>query len=198
MTTYQATVRHNMRAARRALTPTQQRIAANGLLNQVIRHRLYQQSRRLALYLPTDGEIDPTPIFHQALERGKQCYLPVLYRGGKNRLLFGRTLTLTNMTLNRFDIPEPEIAKFGWVFSNQLDLILAPLVAFDENGNRIGMGGGFYDRSLQHLRQKRNWQRPYILGLAHEFQRVESIGRNAWDIPLRGAITDQQTYDFRF
>lgn len=196
MASFQPTVRKNMRAARRALTPAQQRNAARGLLNQVLKHPLYQRSRRIAFYLPNDGEIDPTLALRKALDRNKECYLPVLYRGGENRLLFGRTLTLTNMGLNRFGIPEPNIAKYGWVFSNELDLILAPLVAFDDEGNRIGMGGGFYDSSLKHLRLNRNWQRPYVLGLAHEFQHVESIGRNAWDIPLRGAITDQQIYKF--
>ena len=185
-----------MRAARRTLTSTQQRNAARGLLNQVLKHPLYQRSRRIAFYLPNDGEIDPTLALQKALDRNKECYLPVLYLGGENRLLFGRTLTLTNMHLNRFGIPEPNIAKYGWVFSNELDLILAPLVAFDDEGNRIGMGGGFYDNSLKHLRLNRNWQRPYVLGLAHEFQHVESIGRNAWDVPLRGAITDQKIYKF--
>ncbi len=192
----QSALRKKIRMARRELTPQQQSNAANNLLTQMRRQPLYLQSRRLALYLPNDGEIDPTPILNNALKQGKQCYLPVLYRGGKNRLLFGRVVTLDDLVLNRFGIPEPNIAKYGWVFANHLDLILAPLVAFDLQGNRIGMGGGFYDRSLKHLRQERNWQRPRILGLAHEFQRVAVIGRNAWDIPLRGAVTDQNIYNF--
>lgn len=186
-----------MRAARRALTLSQQRTAAQGLLKQLLKHPLYLNSRRIAFYLPNDGEIDPTPALVEALVRNKSCYLPVLYRGGENRLLFGRTFPSAEMRLNRFGIPEPDIAKYGWVFSNQLDLILAPLVAFDEQGNRIGMGGGYYDSSLRHLRQDRNWQRPYVIGLAHEFQHVNSISRNAWDIPLRGTITDKRVYQFK-
>ena len=185
-----------MRAVRRALTPGQQRIAAQELLKQILKHPLYLNSRRIAFYLPNDGEIDPTPSLTDALVRGKSCYLPVLYRGGENRLLFGRTFATDQMKPNRFGIPEPDIAKYGWVFANQLDLILAPLVAFDDQGNRIGMGGGFYDSSLRQLRHDRNWQRPYVLGLAHEFQHVDSIGRNDWDVPLRGAITDKQVYHF--
>jgi len=196
MSSIQTTVRRDMRAARKALSPDQQQIAACELLNQVLKHPLYLTSRRIAFYLPNDGEIDPTRVLVNALKRGKHCYLPVLYRGGENRLLFGRTLTLDEMTTNRFGIPEPNIAKYGWAFSNQLDLIFAPLVAFDKRGNRIGMGGGFYDRSLGQLRRKQNWQRPKIIGLAHEFQRVKVIGRNAWDVPLRGAITDKNIYNF--
>lgn len=189
-------VRREMRAARRALSTCEQRAAAQGLLIQILRHPLYLTSRRIAFYLPNDGEIDPTPALEKALARGKKCFLPVLYRGGENRLLFGRTFAPDRMRRNRFGIPEPDIARNGWVFSNQLDLILAPLVAFDGRGNRIGMGGGFYDSSLRQLQYERNWQRPHVLGLAHEFQHVERIGRNAWDIPLRGAITDKQIYHF--
>ncbi len=186
-----------MRAARRALTSAQQQAAAHGLLAQALKHRLYLASRRIAFYLPNDGEIDPTPVLQDALKRGKSCYLPVLYRGGENRLLFGRTHSLDGLSPNRFGIPEPDIARYGWAFANQLDLILAPLVAFDASGNRIGMGGGFYDSSLKHLRHNHHWQRPYVIGLAHEFQNVLSIGRNAWDIPLQGAITDKQIYHFK-
>lgn len=196
MSSFQSTVRKNMRAARRALTPNQQRRAARGLFAQVMKHSLYLNSHRIAFYLPNDGEIDPTAALLEALNRGKSCYLPVLYRGGENRLLFGRTRSLDEMALNRFGIPEPNIAKYGWVFSNQLDLIFTPLVAFDDQGNRIGMGGGFYDRSLRQLHSARNWQRPAVIGLAHEFQYVEAIGRNAWDIPLRGVITDKNIYNF--
>ncbi len=98
--------------------------------------------------------------------------------------------------MNRFGIPEPDIVRNGWVFASELDLVLAPLVAFDDEGNRIGMGGGFYDSSLNHLRLRRNWQRPYVVGVAHELQHLRSIGRNAWDVPLRGAITDKQVYQF--
>ena len=185
-----------MRIARRALTAYQQTQAAQGLLRQVQKHRLYLKSRKVALYLPNDGEIDPTPLLHKALANGKNCYLQVLYRGGTNRLLFGKIPHLQNLKVNRFGIPEPDITKYGWVYANQLDLILAPLVAFDRYGNRIGMGGGYYDRSLQCLKRTQNWQRPHVIGLAHEFQRVESIGRNAWDVPLRGAITDKAIYNF--
>ena len=97
---------------------------------------------------------------------------------------------------NRFGIPEPDIAVEGWKLAQSLDLILAPLVAFDDTGNRVGMGGGFYDNSLKHLKPPRSWIRPRILGLAHEIQRVGSIQRNAWDIPLHGAVTDRQIYNF--
>ena len=192
----QSDIRKRSRAARRALSPKQQLDAAQNLARTLACHRQYLKSGRIAFYLPNDGEIDPTNALSAALAAGKLCYLPVLYRGGANRLLFGRVNASTKFTPNRFGIPEPDIAVEGWVHAQALDLMLAPLVAFDRYGNRIGMGGGYYDNSLKYLRHDRSWARPRILGLAHEIQRVESIERNAWDIPLHGAVTDARIYNF--
>ena len=196
MSSVQSNIRRNIRAARRSIAPTAQRVAARNIARYIEKHPLFLSSRRIAFYWPNDGEIDPTLALARALAAGKSCYLPVLYKGGENRLLFGCVNACGRFNRNRFGIPEPEIARDGWVFAIELDLILTPLVAFDDDGNRIGMGGGFYDSSLRHLRLERHWRRPYILGLAHEFQHVDSIGRNAWDVPLRGAITDQHIYNF--
>ena len=192
----QAEIRNRSRAARRALSSKQQRAARRNLAKTLACHLLYLRSERVAFYWPNDGEIDPTDALSAALAAGKSCYLPVLYRGGANRLLFARVNARTKFTPNRFGIPEPDIAVEGWVHAQYLDLILAPLVAFDHCGNRIGMGGGYYDNSLKYLRRGRSWTRPRIIGLAHEVQRVASIERNAWDIPLHGAITDKRIYKF--
>ena len=197
MSSFQSTLRKDLRTLRRSLTIQQQANAAGQIASQLERHLLFQTSRSIAFYWPNDGEIDLTRALISALKRSKKCYLPILYRGGENRLLFGRITSDSKMKRNRFGIPEPSVGHRDLVFSNQLDLVLAPLVAFDDHGNRIGMGGGFYDRSLGQLQLDCDWQRPYVLGVAHEFQHVESIGRNAWDIPLRGAVTDQRIYHFQ-
>ncbi len=192
----QTEIRKQIRAQRRSLTTQQQRQAANNLARSLSRHPLFLKSNRIAFYWPNDGEIDPTDALAMAMALKKTCYLPVLYRGGVNRLLFGRVTQHTRFLPNRFGIPEPNIAAQEWLHAQSLDLLLAPLVAFDKTGNRIGMGGGFYDNSLKQLKHSRRWKRPSILGLAHEFQCVESITSNAWDIPLHGAVTNQQIYNF--
>lgn len=197
MATNQSRIRKQVRRSRRALSLSQQKVASMNLMKQLSKHPLFLSSQRIAFYLSNDGEIDLNLSLKVALTKRKQCYLPVLYRGGENRLLFARVTETTRFKANKYGIPEPDIAAEGWLFTSQLDLVLTPLVAFDCQGNRIGMGGGYYDRSLRQLTLKRNWRRPKVLGIAHQFQQVDSIKRNFWDVPLQGVITDQQIFTFK-
>jgi 5-formyltetrahydrofolate cyclo-ligase len=80
------------------------------------------------------------------------------------------------------------------VRAQQLDLVLLPLVGFDESGNRLGMGGGFYDHSLSFLRNRKIWRKPNLVGIAHDFQRVDSLEAKPWDMPLEAVITDRAVY----
>jgi 5-formyltetrahydrofolate cyclo-ligase len=158
--------------------------------------RLFRVSRRIALYLPNDGEIDPQPIMERIWTAKKLCYLPILSRLRHDRLWFAPYLPDTPLTLNRFGIPEPRVPARQWVRAQELDLILMPLVAFDTRGNRLGMGGGFYDKSLAFLRTRQHWHKPHLIGLAHDFQRVEVLDPFAWDVPLQAVVTDQALYQF--
>jgi 5-formyltetrahydrofolate cyclo-ligase len=68
--------------------------------------------------------------------------------------------------------------------------VLAPLVAFDRSGNRLGMGGGYYDRSFAYLRHRVHWRRPRLIGYAYGFQEVQALERAHWDVPLSGVVTE--------
>lgn len=95
---------------------------------------------------------------------------------------------------NRFGIPEPSRHRGRIGPPWNLDLLLVPLVGFDADCNRIGMGGGFYDRTLAYLRHRTHWRRPRLIGIAHECQRVEQIHPRTWDIPLDAVATEQRIY----
>ena len=73
-----------------------------------------------------------------------------------------------------------------------LDLVLVPLVAFDDRGNRLGMGGGYYDQTFAFLSQRQHYRRPTLLGVAYEFQRLVALPVQAWDIPLDGVATEKR------
>lgn len=154
----------------------------------------FKASRRIACYLPNDGEIDPRSLIAEIWNRKRECYLPCLSRVGNDRLGFAHFTPDTPLVHNRFGIPEPDVSPSRWLRAAQLDLILMPLVGFDLHGNRLGMGGGFYDRSLNFLRYRQHWRKPRLIGLAHDFQRVDKLKAQPWDIPLDWVVTDRAIY----
>jgi 5-formyltetrahydrofolate cyclo-ligase len=187
-------LRTQLRKARRALNPSQQRQAARGLYRQLAQHPLFRRARHIALYLPNDGEIDPRLILRAAQRRGKKTYLPVLSAWPRTKMVFQQVRHGEKFRPNRFRIPEPHInaAKQRTIWA--LDLIFLPLVGFDDAGGRLGMGGGFYDRSLAYQARRKAWQKPVLLGLAHECQKVERLAQASWDVPLQGTVTDKCWY----
>jgi len=187
-------LRQNLRARRRALSADEQRQAARRLAVNLTGTRLFLTSRRVACYLPNDGEIDSAPVIEHIRRLRKILYLPVLSRLSHDRLWFAEAGPKTKLVSNRFGIPEPVVRSRDLVRAQELDLILMPLVGFDDKGNRLGMGGGFYDRSLEFLRHRNHWRKPHLLGIAYDFQRVNGLVADPWDVPLQGVITDQAVY----
>ncbi|MFY0991662.1 5-formyltetrahydrofolate cyclo-ligase [Halomonas sp. C05BenzN] len=185
-------LRLELRRRRRALTPQQQREAAMRLGRRLRRLPEVQRARRVALYLPNDGEIDPRGLIPWFRRRNARVHLPVLRPLSRHFLWFVHYHDDTPMVTNRFGIPEPETRhgahrarrRPAWA----LDLILLPLVGFDDQGQRMGMGGGFYDRTLAFTR--RPGPRPRLIGLAHDCQRVEHLPVAPWDVPLDAIVSD--------
>lgn len=187
-------LRRSLRARRAALTPGEQLRAARRLARHACGTRLFRASRRIACYLATDGEIDPSYIVERIWAAGKCCYLPVVSSQRDAALWFAPTEPGAPLLLNRFGIPEPVVRPRARVRAQRLDLILLPLVAFDSEAHRLGRGAGYYDRTLAFLRHRRYWRRPHVLGLAHDFQRVARLPVDPWDVMLDGILTDQGIY----
>lgn len=187
-------LRRLLRQARRALTPAQQHEAARGLYRQLAQHPLFRRARHIALYLPNDGEIDPRLLLRAAQRRGKATYLPVLSPWPRTKMVFQRIRPGEALRPNRFRILEPHVSLARQRKVWALDLVLLPLVGFDDVGGRLGMGGGFYDRSLAYLARRRQWRKPTLLGLAHECQKVGRLAQASWDVPLQGTVSDKRWY----
>ncbi|MDQ0671337.1 MULTISPECIES: 5-formyltetrahydrofolate cyclo-ligase [unclassified Pseudomonas] len=187
-------LRRMLRKARRALTPSEQRQAALGLYRQLAQHPLFRRAKHLSLYLPTDGEIDPRLLLRAAQRQGKATYLPVLSAWPRTKMVFQRVRPGEKLRPNRFRILEPQVNASRQRKVWALDLVLLPLVGFDDVGGRLGMGGGFYDRSLAYMARRKSWRKPTLLGLAHECQKVERLAQASWDVPLEGTVTDKDWY----
>jgi 5-formyltetrahydrofolate cyclo-ligase len=181
-------LRRALRARRRHLSPSRQTAASAAVCDRLAALPEFRRARRIGFYLACGGEIDPEPLRRLAQRLGKRCFLPVLHPLGHNRLYFVAWQEGLPLVRNHFGIPEPRLRQPAPVWS--LDLILVPLVAFDARGNRLGQGGGFYDRTLEP-RCRAPHRRPRLIGLAHSFQQVPQLVPAPWDVPLQGIATER-------
>ncbi|QFX95287.1 5-formyltetrahydrofolate cyclo-ligase [Acidithiobacillus thiooxidans ATCC 19377] len=183
-------LRRTMRQQRRTLSPQHLQQAALALSRQILQLSHYKKAQRIALYWPMQGEINPLPLMYHRLSRHKQFYLPVLSGSFAQKLRFAPFHGESRMRPNGFRIPEPQVAADLLMTPQDLDLLILPLVAFDTEGYRLGMGGGFYDRSLASISHRQHWQHPRLLGVGHAFQQLDRVPREPWDVPLSIICTD--------
>ncbi|WP_439243685.1 5-formyltetrahydrofolate cyclo-ligase [Lonepinella sp. BR2474] len=173
-------LRQQMRKTRQHLTAFEQAQAAQRITTQALTLIEQRQAQNIALYLSFDGEISTQLLIETLWQQGKNVYLPVLHPFCAGHLLFLQHRPDTPLITNKFGIFEPQLNVQNVLPVAQLDMIFTPLVAFDQQGNRLGMGGGFYDRTLQDWQQK-----SFIpVGLAHQCQQVEQLPVESWDMPL--------------
>ena len=148
---------------------------------------MFRAGKRIALYLPFDGETDTSGLIAAARRRGARVFVPVIvdrrrgrirfypWGGGTRRGAFGIRIP------SRLSRPMPP----RW-----LNLIVIPLVGVDGAGRRLGMGGGFYDRALEFRRHRRLWAGPHLVGLAFDCQRTDSSFAESWDVRLDSLATE--------
>jgi 5-formyltetrahydrofolate cyclo-ligase len=180
-------LRRLMRRARRNLSDREQQQAAKSLSRKLSQNPHFKFAKRIALYLANDGEVDTHLAIQQAWQRGQSIYLPVLNPLRKGFLWFVEYRPDSPMRTNRFGIEEPDPKFNKRIASRFLHTVGLPLVAFDSQGNRLGMGGGFYDRSFEFCRQPGT--KPKLFGLAHQCQQVETLPMESWDIQLEDIVS---------
>ncbi|WP_394182501.1 5-formyltetrahydrofolate cyclo-ligase [Marinomonas posidonica] len=180
-------LRKTLRHARRQLTEHEQLQAANQLLEQALHSRWLDKVEHVALYLANDGEISPHLIREYCWQHKIKTYLPVV----KGEILrFAHYDQTTQWHNNRFGIAEPVTETYQ--AHDALDIVFMPLVGFDQYGGRLGMGGGFYDKSFA---SKSIEQKPLLIGLAHDCQQVERLPIEPWDVPLQAILSPKQCID---
>lgn len=180
-----------MRHKRLSLSPQNQRIAAWRLDRNIARSGLLLRRGSTALYFANDGEIDPSILMSRLLKYRRHCLFPVISRNGF--MGFARYQMGDKLEKNSFGIPEPSRQsrlRKAW----SVTLILMPLVGFDRAGGRLGMGGGFYDRSLKNTRSdgRKISLTPLLVGIAHQCQEVSKLPQDKWDVNLSMVVTDQE------
>ncbi len=189
----QRELRRTFRRIRRELSPHARTRAAQSLRRAFL-HQRFLRARRIGFYLATAEEIDTWPLIAKACALGKSCYLPLvtdrLMRWVDPPLRYQQFNPLQpELAQNRFGILEPRWNPRAQIDIRRLDILLVPLVAFDRSGNRVGMGQGFYDRTLAPL--VGSPQKPWLVGCAFSAQETSAIRQNEWDVKLDAILTEK-------
>ncbi|MBA6382244.1 5-formyltetrahydrofolate cyclo-ligase [Colwellia sp. BRX10-6] len=192
-------LRQEIRYQRSLLNANQQAEQSLLLSKRLIKEKVVKGVKHIAIYLANDGELNTQPFIDWCWQNNITVYLPVIHPFSKNNLLFLKYADTSILVKNKYGILEPKLNVQDIITVAQLDIIFTPLVAFDRYGNRLGMGGGFYDRTLSawHAQYQQNKHaKPLPVGLAHDCQKVTTIPFESWDIPLPKIITPTTSYNF--
>ena len=188
-----SSLRTSLRQSRSQLSPAQQDHAAMQLYHRISGQRYFRKAKRIAFYLASDGEIDPSLLLAAAEARGQHCYLPLLHPFRPERMLFLRYRQGDPLLRHRWGMWQPALRPGALVHARALDIAFVPLVGFDSACNRLGMGKGFYDRTFS-FRARAGRRSPKLIGLAHECQRVERLESQAWDVRMDKIVSDKANY----
>lgn len=186
-------LRQSFRLKRRQISVARQEEKAKQIANLLTSFPEFLSSKQIAGYWPIDGEISPLSILEQAHIEQKHCYLPVI-TGSSKHLQFVEYKPNDPLIPNQFGILEPDPSTQKTISIADLDLILIPLVAFDRQGHRLGMGEGYYDQTFSTISEQHKTKKPFLLGLAYEIQHVETLPLNDWDVPLHGILTEKNYF----
>ena len=148
-------------------------------------------AQSIACFWPFDGEPDITPVYQRLMSEGCKLALPVISRDDDHSMHFHSWSEGANMGKNRYGIPEP--IKSTPISISRLDMLVMPLVGYDQFGNRLGMGAGYYDRCLEPFR---NLPTPLRVGIAYSIQKTGPIITNPWDISLHGIVNERGWFTF--
>lgn len=183
--------RNEIRDIRRALSASEVQESSIRVLNALMNHPYLQQPRTIASYMSFAGEIDTVSINQKLKEHSHQICLPIINPELKGIMDFYSYDDDSQLVLNNFKILEPLKDEKHYVRPDLLEVIVVPLVGFNEKGDRLGMGGGYYDRMLKKISAN-----CLILGLAYDFQLVPELKGQHWDMPLDEIITPSKHYIF--
>jgi len=188
-----ANARRAALTARRALNSATRTLNSTIIAERVVRSHEFAASGCIACYLPADDEVDPRLVIARAWTQKKHVFAPAVL---DDFVLAFRMITPdTQLVRNRYGLWEPDSSSLE-IAAQDIDIVLTPVVAFDDERHRIGMGSGYFDRCFAFLRHRNHWLRPKLVGLAFECQRVKKIKPNPWDIRLYRVITENRRTNF--
>lgn len=180
-------LRQRYRQIRRQISSDQKKIASQSLVEIFLSHIDCEQ-KKIAVYLAFDGEIDLQDLIETLWKKKCFVFLPVI-RPDSQQLCFVPYRASTVIKKNSYGIHEPgDITEC--ILPAALDMVLMPVVAFNDHGVRLGMGKGYYDHSFSFCRYSH--EKPLLMGVGYACQYCETLMADEWDVPLDGIMTERK------
>ncbi|MDC0225883.1 MAG: 5-formyltetrahydrofolate cyclo-ligase [Gammaproteobacteria bacterium] len=183
------TVRKENKSKRLSMSHTAVNEKSSIIVKNLLALKYLDEGNHVAAFYSFQNEPDTKNLIEHLWSKEKEVFLPVTHEGS---LKFFNYHSDSQLIKNRFGIYEPDTSQNEEIHIQSLDIILIPLVAFDRSCNRIGMGSGFYDKALSVL--DASLSKTHLIGLAYDFQKMEHIEPNKWDIPLDCVVTEKKVY----
>lgn len=183
---YKKAIRNTLKQVRANTSAHFRSVSSHQICNKIKSLEPYRKAKHIALYFAINGEIDLATLWKTAPLHGKHCYFPLVNED--LTLSFLPATPATRFITNRFGIQEPDVGLDMAIDPEDLDLIIMPMVGFDIQCMRLGMGSGSYDRTLA------NKTKATLFGVAYQFQRIDFINPQSWDVPLDAVITEKAIY----
>lgn len=183
-------LRSELQARRAAATPAQRIAAAQNLRGTLEQIPEFLTDANIGGYWATSGELPLMALFDGMRQRDQIFHLPVV--GPLRSLQFVAWKIGDEVAPNRYGIPEPVHERSRRVAVDMIDVLLIPMLGFDRAGNRLGFGGGYYDRALEFLREREKPASTLLVGVGYSFQEVEHIDAEPWDVKLDYIATERE------
>ena len=187
MKTAKVALRDLLRKRRRALRPADHAARSRAAQLTLLGMPQFRAGARVALYLPIDRETDTGLLLAAARRRGVRLFVPVITDMRRRRIEFRPLSDRMRRGAYGISIPHEAARPLG---ARWLTMVIVPLVGVDASGRRLGMGGGFYDRAFAFRAGRRHWHGPRLIGLGFDFQRVDAVFAEHWDLRLDGFASD--------
>lgn len=191
LSTAKKILRQSLLKQRNSLTPLEQKEAAISVAHRLMQVHEVISAKRLAYYWPVNNELDLRFFIEKLSSFSIQTYLPVLNSTASRHLHFYPYTPGDPLRKNRYGIEEPLIENAKQTEAHDMDVVLVPLVGFDQQCRRLGMGGGFYDTTFSFTRLQK---KPFLIGLGYEIQKVERIPTDPWDVLLDKIVSEKAIY----
>ena len=177
-------IRNKLKSQRAQLSLEHVKQSSISISKKVKTTGVFNDSQRIGFYHSVKGEADPSYL----KTTNKEFFLPLLSKSEEGHLTYIEVTPDTRFENNKFNIPEPIFCDNLITDAASLDLVIVPLVAFDRHKNRLGMGGGYYDRTFAF--KQHNSTKPILMGFAYDFQEINTIETEWWDIGMDIIVTE--------